>query len=101
MLNLRINDMMTQLNTTQTIIRLQCTGNPTVQAMVKYFAHSAAYTVYGHSSGGFDEYDDLTLVKQWGKKNPKIPEKYNARAIDQEGNDPSVIVTCESRQYRT
>jgi len=52
-------------------------GDPPAIQTGRYFNWSAAYTVYAHQPGGFDAYDDLELVKQWGEPHPEVSEKYD------------------------
>jgi hypothetical protein len=59
-----------------------------------FYAYSAAYTVYAHTSGAFDEYDDLALVKQWGEKEPAIPKEYNAK-LKPKDDDPFSMLRGE------
>lgn len=59
-----------------------------------------ARVFHGYTNGGYDEYDDLAIVKQWGEKQPKIPENYNPSKQKPKDNDPfSMLRSQEGDEY--
>jgi hypothetical protein len=75
-------------------------GNGYENGYVGTSAHrfTGAYirTVYTLGGGGYDEYDDLALVKQWGEKQPAIPVDYDPTKKKPQDNDPFSMLRAKN-----
>jgi hypothetical protein len=67
----------------------------------RYWYGLVAKYVYCQNLGFFDSYDDLSIAKLWGEKNPTLPEDYDKTKLKPPTDDPFKIIKGSKDEANT